>query len=121
MENLFEYDRHQEAMLWLAEELPIVNKSDFVRYTQQPMNFVSENSRNMTRNVNMNKRMIEFLKKSWEPQVSNAGISNEKERAYKHMINERMRRDKEKKNYQALHKILPLGTKVSLMGTSFFS
>ncbi|GAA0144260.1 basic helix-loop-helix transcription factor [Lithospermum erythrorhizon] len=105
MDHFFEYDP-EEAMLWLAEALSEVNQSAFVGYKQQPINLVAENIGNVTRNLNINKRMIEFLKRSWTPPVN-----NENERVFKHMINERMRRDKQKQNYQALHKLLPLGTK----------
>ncbi|KAG9134274.1 hypothetical protein Leryth_020030 [Lithospermum erythrorhizon] len=108
MDHFFEYDP-EEAMLWLAEALSEVNQSAFVGYKQQPINLVAENIGNVTRNLNINKRMIEFLKRSWTPPVN-----NENERVFKHMINERMRRDKQKQNYQALHKLLPLGTKMAI-------
>ncbi|TYJ20153.1 hypothetical protein E1A91_A09G242600v1 [Gossypium mustelinum] len=58
---------------------------------------------------NMNKKMIGFLKKSWPATVETK--DGEKERCFRHMMNERIRREKQKRSYSALHSMLPLGTK----------
>ncbi|XVF38354.1 hypothetical protein REPUB_Repub20aG0094200 [Reevesia pubescens] len=58
---------------------------------------------------NMNKRMIEFLRKSWPTTTETK--DTKKERCFRHMMNERMRREKQKKSYFDLHSMLPLGTK----------
>ncbi|XVF28691.1 hypothetical protein REPUB_Repub15cG0051700 [Reevesia pubescens] len=57
----------------------------------------------------MNKKMIEFLRKSC-PATTQTN-DTEKERCFRHMMNERMRREKQKNCYLALHSMLPLGTK----------
>ncbi|PPR91275.1 hypothetical protein GOBAR_AA29411 [Gossypium barbadense] len=63
---------------------------------------------------NMNKKMIGFLKKSWPATVETK--DGEKERCFRHMMNERIRREKQKRSYSALHSMLPLGTKESTLG-----
>lgn len=65
------------------------------------------------REENVHKRMIEFLKKRWESAKMVDPMEAERERNHKHMINERMRRVKQKQSLQELHKLLPQGTKVS--------
>ncbi|KAI6694159.1 hypothetical protein NL676_021869 [Syzygium grande] len=58
---------------------------------------------------NMNKRMMEFLRRSWaEPRQTG---EFESERGFRHMMNERMRRERQKHSYSALHSVLPHGTK----------
>ncbi|KAE8728193.1 40S ribosomal protein S15-like isoform 1 [Hibiscus syriacus] len=59
---------------------------------------------------NLNKRMIRFLTKSWRAPAADAK-EGEKERFFRHMMNERMRREKQKRSYFALHSMLPHGTK----------
>ncbi|KAM3356495.1 hypothetical protein P3S68_023209 [Capsicum galapagoense] len=63
-----------------------------------------------TNHRNMNKRVMEFLKKNWISK--NGQVKMEKEKGHKHMIKERIRREKQKQSYSALHKLLPMGTKV---------
>ncbi|KAL4282968.1 hypothetical protein GQ457_16G029520 [Hibiscus cannabinus] len=58
---------------------------------------------------NLNKRVVGFLKKSWPAAVD--ANDGEKERSFRHMMNERMRREKQKSSYLALHSMLPHGTK----------
>ncbi|KAK8511151.1 hypothetical protein V6N13_013569 [Hibiscus sabdariffa] len=58
---------------------------------------------------NLNKRVVGFLKKSWPAAVD--ANDGEKERCFRHMMNERMRREKQKSSYLALHSMLPHGTK----------
>ncbi|CAN4091194.1 unnamed protein product [Withania somnifera] len=86
----------------------VVNQSAFVSYGSKPVEgFGVYGYGNLSTNHrNMNKRMMEFLKKNWSPQVK---IGREK--VHKHMIKERIRRQKQKQSYLALHKLLPMGTK----------
>ncbi|KAK8507279.1 hypothetical protein V6N13_070065 [Hibiscus sabdariffa] len=58
---------------------------------------------------NLNKRVVGFLKKSWPAAVD--AKDGEKGRCFRHMMNERMRREKQKSSYFALHSMLPHGTK----------
>uniref|UniRef100_A0A7N2LXB8 BHLH domain-containing protein n=1 Tax=Quercus lobata TaxID=97700 RepID=A0A7N2LXB8_QUELO len=89
---------------------PQVNQSAFVPYRDTPRNeFGAENSGNMKNCVNMKKRMVEFLRRSWHPR--NEIQEYEKERGFRHMMNERMRRERQKQNYMTLHSMLPFGTK----------
>ena len=63
---------------------------------------------------NVNKRMIEYWRKHWhekkELPVSAGDL--EREKCHRHMLNERMRREKQKQCYLALHSMLPRNTKV---------
>ncbi|GMI72003.1 hypothetical protein like AT5G43650 [Hibiscus trionum] len=59
---------------------------------------------------NLNKRVIGLLKKSWAAAAVEAK-DDERERSFRHMMNERMRREKQKSSYLALHSMLPHGTK----------
>ncbi|KAA0057518.1 hypothetical protein IC582_010229 [Cucumis melo] len=62
---------------------------------------------------NVNKRMIEYWTKHWhekkELPVSAGDL--EREKCHRHMLNERMRREKQKQSYLALHSMLPKNTK----------
>jgi hypothetical protein len=60
--------------------------------------------------VNTNKRMIDFLRRSWHPRIETE--EPEKELCFWHMMNERVRRERQKQSYMALPSMLPFGTKV---------
>ncbi|KAL5542138.1 hypothetical protein UlMin_009848 [Ulmus minor] len=93
------------------EPLPVINSSSFQPYTNIPRNGLEqEKPSNSSNLMNMNKRMIDFLRRSMPVRTGN-GDEHEKERCYRHMMNERMRRDKQKRSYSALHSMLPMGTK----------
>lgn len=114
--DIFWYEAYQafEALQ------PQVNQSAFVPYRDTPRNeFGAENSGNMKNCVNMKKRMVEFLRRSWHPR--NEIQEYEKERGFRHMMNERMRRERQKQNYMTLHSMLPLGTKVCFWISLFIS
>ncbi|KAK4361582.1 hypothetical protein RND71_020534 [Anisodus tanguticus] len=89
----------------------VVKQSAFVSFEDKPIEgfgvfsygSVSANHRNI------NKRKMEFLQKSWSPK--NGEKKMEREKVHKHMIKERIRREKQKQSYLALHKLLPMGTK----------
>ncbi|XP_045815050.1 transcription factor bHLH92 [Trifolium pratense] len=84
---------------------PTQNPSAFVQYRDQPkISFLEENSNTM------NKRMVAFLKKSL-PLEKNKVAECERERGFKHMISERMRRQKQRQCCSNLHSVLPKGTK----------
>ncbi|GAB4843250.1 hypothetical protein Ancab_013218 [Ancistrocladus abbreviatus] len=55
------------------------------------------------------KRLIEFLRMDWRRKVEN--MKPESERCYRHMMNERMRRQRHRDSYSAIHSMLPKGTK----------
>ncbi|KAF3456865.1 hypothetical protein FNV43_RR01519 [Rhamnella rubrinervis] len=101
----------EDNMTFLYESLLPVNQSAFVDYSNRPRNEGGrENHCIRLSAMNMNKRMIEFLRRSWPGRVGN-GLELEKEKCYRHMMSERMRREKEKQGFSALHAMLPMGTK----------
>ncbi|PSS15973.1 Transcription factor bHLH92 like [Actinidia chinensis var. chinensis] len=103
MEEFFHYDS-PEHFFWVKEEIfPAKNRSAFERYEDRGKGWVAKSI-----NGSMNKRMIEFLRRNWN---SLARTTERRERGYQHMINERMRREKQKQSYSALHSLLPPGTK----------
>lgn len=107
-------------IFWYSESLPEEKISAFLPYTNMPRNeFGQENACNHYNGpYNMKKRMIEFLRNS-SSSITVGKISGqkeveeyEKERSFRHMMSERMRREKQKNGYLALHSMLPIGTKV---------
>ncbi|XP_060181467.1 transcription factor bHLH92-like [Lycium barbarum] len=91
----------------------MVNQSAFVSFREQPIEgfgVFGYESNVSTNYQNMNKRMMEFLKKNWSPK--NGEMKMEREKGHKHMIKERIRRQEQKQSYLALHKLLPMGSKV---------
>ncbi|XP_061992022.1 transcription factor bHLH92 [Rosa rugosa] len=97
--------------LWY-ENPPVLNPSAFVPYTEAPESGEPTNSG--SNSMNMNKRMLRFLRKNYPPSTARIEIGEEehgKEKGFRHMINERMRREKQKQSYFALHSLLPNGTK----------
>ncbi|CAL8989870.1 unnamed protein product [Prunus brigantina] len=99
-----------EGEFWLNESLPVLNQRAFVPYTSRP---ITEKGLDKPPNsINMNKRMVEFLRKSWAPATARIVTGEDcRERGFRHMLNERMRREKQKQSYMALHSMLPTGAK----------
>lgn len=88
------------------------NQSAFVEYRDQPrISLGEESSLNGSSSQTMSKRMIGFLRKDL-PEEKNKASEDERERCFRHMINERMRRQRQRDCCLALHSILPQGTKV---------
>ncbi|PHU21797.1 hypothetical protein BC332_06904 [Capsicum chinense] len=89
----------------------VVNQSAFVSFESKLSDEFGVYSYGSvsTNHRNMNKRAMEFLKKNWISK--NGQVKIEKEKGHKHMIKERIRREKQKQSYLALHKLLPMGTK----------
>lgn len=88
------------------------NRSAFLPYfSRRGSQIRVENSCDGSYTTNMNKRMIEFTRKSWPGKIE--AQESEGNRGYRHMMSERTRREREKKGYLTLHAMLPLGTKVS--------
>ncbi|MCD7471387.1 hypothetical protein HAX54_011795 [Datura stramonium] len=90
----------------------VVNQSAFVSFRDKPIEGfgVSSYGNSVSGNHgNMNKKMMEFLKKNLSPKKGQ--VKMEREKVHKHMIKERIRREKQKQSYLALHKLLPMGTK----------
>lgn len=116
MEHFFAY-QSQPVFSWPEEEKEeeevAAKPSAFVSYAQHDApSFVGNN-------VNIKKRMREFLIKSMSTTNQEMNDYSEKERGRRHMLSERMRREKQKHNYMRLHSLLPCGTKVCefLLGT----
>ncbi|KAK6161397.1 hypothetical protein DH2020_004778 [Rehmannia glutinosa] len=109
MDEFFQLYPSPESILWYEEAL-MVNQSAFLRYKSQPFEGLASHQ-------NINKRMIEFLNKTRVApvQIQIETIEDEKDRNHKHKMSERMRREKHKQNFLALHKLLPLGTKSDKM------
>ncbi|KAK4425559.1 hypothetical protein Salat_1749900 [Sesamum alatum] len=105
MDEFFQLYNSPGSISWFETAL-LVDQSAFVRYTDQPFEGNGSNHR-----INVNKRMIEFLKRSRVAPVLIEIIEPEEDRIHKHRMEERMRREKHKQGYLALHKLLPLGTK----------
>ncbi|KAH7573307.1 hypothetical protein ACOSP7_006904 [Xanthoceras sorbifolium] len=111
--DIFWYDNSQEA----AAPPPVnqsafvpVNQSDFLSYKPRT-EFGSENIENGGVTTNSNKRMIEFLRRNWCASATVGSRGPDRDRCQRHMFNERMRREREKQNFMALHSILPRRTK----------
>ncbi|CAK9167944.1 unnamed protein product [Ilex paraguariensis] len=108
MDQFFQYDTFED-MLWLDDALP-VNQSAFVCYRDQPIDgFQAKGKGNGSDHRNINKRITEFLRRNRKPMNESKGV--EIQRGYKHMISERMRRERQKQSYLALLSMLPPGTK----------
>lgn len=97
---------------------PAINLSAFVQYRDIPrISFLEEESSlkgsNNCQN-NMSKRMIAFLRKSTcSPVERNNKVAEfERDRSFRHMISERMRRQRQRQCCLDLHSVLPHGTKV---------
>ena len=116
MDQLIKQLLHGEIFWYETTPAPPVSRSAFVPYPNTPRIELGLESasgcNNGVNSGNMNKRMIEFLRKSWPTTTETKDA--EKERCFRHMMNERMRREKQKQSYFALHSVLPLGTKVCL-------
>ncbi|CAI9771285.1 unnamed protein product [Fraxinus pennsylvanica] len=111
MDEFFQLYNFDWDMEW-PKEAVLVNTSAFVRYIKQPIGELAPRSHgNGLNHQNVNKRMIEFLKKTSTRMRVETTIETESTRSHKHAISERMRREKHKQSYLALHKLLPLGTK----------
>ncbi|XP_010522498.1 PREDICTED: transcription factor bHLH92 isoform X1 [Tarenaya hassleriana] len=61
---------------------------------------------------NLKKRMVDLMRSNWEEKRKAAAPA--RERCRRHMMNERVRREKQRQSYFALHSLLPAGTKVKL-------
>lgn len=114
MDEFFQLYNSPGSILWFEEAL-LVDQSAFVRYTNQPFEGLAPKSswNGSNHRININKRMIEFMKRSWVAPVLIETVEPDEDRSHKHKMDERMRREKHKQGYLALHKLLPPGTKVS--------
>lgn len=113
MENLFQEQFYGDGdIFWFNSESLPVHRSAFMPYTNGPRIEVgSESIGNGSKSWNANKRMIEFLRRI-NQSAKKEPVQPDRERGQQHMINERMRREREKQNYLALRSMLPIGTKV---------
>ncbi|XP_027935620.1 transcription factor bHLH92 [Vigna unguiculata] len=97
----------QNSHMIKAEAFPPATQSAFVQYIDLPRR---NNPLNGSNSESMSKRMLAFLRKS-SPVERNNVEENERDRSFRHMINERMRRQRQRQCCLALHSILPHGTK----------
>ncbi|WVY95573.1 hypothetical protein V8G54_027724 [Vigna mungo] len=100
-------DLVQNSQIIKAEAFPPATQSAFVQYRDLPRR---NNPLNGSNSEGMSKRMLAFLRKS-SPVERNNVEENERDRSFRHMINERMRRQRQRQCCLALHSILPHGTK----------
>lgn len=97
-----------------TQPCPIQNPSAFVQYRDQPkISLGKQTSLKGSNSHSMNKRMVAFLRKSL-PLERNKAAEFERERGFKHMISERMRRQRQRQCCSNLHSVLPHGTKVKI-------
>ncbi|TKY53814.1 Transcription factor bHLH92 [Spatholobus suberectus] len=100
-------DSVQDSQTIKGEAFPPAARSAFVQYRDLPTRV---NSLNGSNSQTMSKRMLAFLRKSWPVERNNAE-ENERDHSFRHMINERMRRQRQRHCCLALHSVLPHGTK----------
>ncbi|KAJ4968161.1 hypothetical protein NE237_014862 [Protea cynaroides] len=112
MDFIWQEELHNE-MLWfdLPPPQPQVNQSTFIRYIRSKAEGLpSENSIFIPRNSkNIHKRMINFLRTI--PTAKNENRELENDVCHRHMMNERLRREKQGQSYAALRSMLPPKTK----------
>ncbi|XP_062108190.1 transcription factor bHLH92 [Humulus lupulus] len=96
--------------LWYRETIIPTTRSAFERYREEPRKEFMQRSSNK---MNTNKRMIDWLRRRSlrSSNTNNQVDEHEKERCYRHMMNERLRREKQKQSFLDLHSMLPMGTK----------
>lgn len=104
--SLFWPDEYPAPVLY---HLPATGGSSFVPCTGADASGSRERA-GPSRLGNMNRRVLEFARRSWPESARNQELVTE--RGYRHMMSERMRREKQKQSYSALHSLLPRGTKV---------
>ncbi|KAL8162768.1 hypothetical protein V2J09_014257 [Rumex salicifolius] len=83
----------------------IINRSAFNPFMKGSRSFQKKDSKSPS----MNKRMIEFARKDWIKKTEMR--EPEKQRSLKHVMNERMRRERERQSFSDLHSILPPGVR----------
>ncbi|KAJ6725922.1 TRANSCRIPTION FACTOR BHLH92 [Salix purpurea] len=111
MDHFFQQQLLQDDV-FCYENCP-VNQSAFVPYICRPWGTGSEvgvgSSSMEVHPTNMNKRMIELVKRSFTVRIETQ--EPDSKRCYQHMMSERLRRQKERNGYLALHSVLPHDTK----------
>ncbi|KAF4365776.1 hypothetical protein F8388_003445 [Cannabis sativa] len=122
MDVFFSEEFFSGDALWYSEAnittTPMI-PSAFEVYREEPKkgSFMQTSWINSDNKMNLNKRMIDLLRRrrssssSSKYNISHVDHEHEKERCYRHMINERIRREKQKQSYFTLHSMLPVGTK----------
>ncbi|KAK4266092.1 hypothetical protein QN277_027063 [Acacia crassicarpa] len=86
---------------------PAENPSASVQYREPPRTGNGQGSSNA---MNMTTEMIDYLTRTCSAERNNMA-EYERDRGFRHMINERMRRQRQRQCCLALHSILPFGTK----------
>ncbi|KAK6914032.1 Myc-type, basic helix-loop-helix (bHLH) domain [Dillenia turbinata] len=105
----FSEDQFEPDMFWLEESLQM-NQSAFLGYAEKPIeNLSSKNFFVGSNSDSMNMKMVNSVGDNGIKQSE--AMEPEKDRSHQPMINERMRREREKQNYNALHSLLPPKTK----------
>ncbi|KAB5537606.1 hypothetical protein DKX38_015139 [Salix brachista] len=109
MDRFFQ-DEWQGDGFWY--DIDPVNRSAFVPYLRRPeagSEIREESSSRGGHPSNMNKRMVEFMRRSLSVDIETQ--KPDSKRCNRHMMSERLRRERERNGYLALHSLLPLGTK----------
>ncbi|KAL6970510.1 hypothetical protein U1Q18_030209 [Sarracenia purpurea var. burkii] len=117
MEEFFLYESPDQILWTEAAGFP-AKQSAFSRYDDRSTGgFRSIIGGEKSNRPSLNKRMIEFLRMRWNPPPPPASTTaaetkeSERERCFRHMMSERMRREKQKQSYSALRSLLPPSTK----------
>lgn len=131
MDDNFPTEFWHSDLFWLDVDAPILvpvpaparHTSAFAPYLSRPAIGSRQENNNLTvvavattdsNFENIHKRVIAYWRKHWhEKRERPATLGDlEREKCHRHMLNERMRREKQRHSYLALHSILPAKTKV---------
>ncbi|XP_022930317.1 transcription factor bHLH92-like [Cucurbita moschata] len=124
MDDGFPVEFWHTDLHWLDPPIPVSDPapgqiSAFVPYLPQPTigsrqknNPITATTIIATYSENVHKRVIEYWRKQWQEKKKPAEMGDlERERSHRHMLNERMRREKHRRSYSELHSMLPSKTK----------
>ena len=131
MDDGFPVEFWHTDLYWLDAPIPVSDPapgqiSAFVPYLPQPAigsrqknNPITATTITATYSENVHKRVIEYWRKRWQEKKKPAEMGDlERERSHRHMLNERMRREKHRQSYSELHSMLPI--KVKVLSISYY-
>lgn len=109
-------DDLDDEVFWPSEQPVPMVQSSFVPYTEPNFWFSFIENEYPIKRPNAHKRMLNFLRtiptnKSNNTTSDEGGREFDRDRNYNHKISERLRREKQKNTFTALHSLLPPGTK----------
>lgn len=108
----YDLDDLDDEIFWPSEPPVPMPQSSFVPYTKPSAWYSYTGNENSSKRPNAHKRMIDFLRRIPKNKANNNTTEFENDKNYRHRMNERLRREKEKNTFGALHSLLPPGTKV---------